>query len=385
MNKLECRRNGRLFVSALALAVFVINCVPVAIGAGGSKAEWQKTVEAAKKEGRLTIYHSSVYDRLWTEFQKKYPEIKLTGVTLRGAQVSQRVMAEKRAGKQLVDFALGGAWTQLSVFHKAHMLDPITPELILPEVADETKWWNGKLPFVDPEGKHILAFNGELFLTTGYNTDLVKPGDFKSYWDLLKPKWKGKIIAQDPAVRSSGATLVFFYYTRELGPEFIRQLFGNMDLTLSRNSRQITDWIAKGRYSISLLGPVGRLNMPDAKRVGLPVSWFGAGTFVEGLPLSSGSGNAVLFKNRPHPNAARLALNWFLSREGQILYQKYYARYADGRDSMRIDIPKDDVPDYKRRVAGRKFVRVEYYKWMDMKPVMKVINEVKREKESSRR
>lgn len=116
--------------------------------------------------------------------------------------------------------------------------------------------------------------------------------------------------------------------------------------------------------------------MPDAKRAGLPVSWFGAGTFTEGLPLSSGSGNAVLFKNRPHPNAARLALNWFLSREGQMFYQQYYARYADGRDSMRIDIPKDDVPAYKRRVEGRKFVRVENYKWMYMKPVMKVLNDV---------
>lgn len=224
-----------------------------------------------------------------------------------------------------------------------------------------------------------MLSTASLFRTTAYNTKLVNPADFKSYWDLLKPKWKGKMVAVDLAIRSTGATLVFFYHTPELGPKFLRQLFGEMELTMSREPRQITDWVATGRYAASLLGPVGWLNMPDAQRAGLPVAWFGSGSFAEGFPLSSGSGNASLFKDRPHPNAARLALNWLLSRERQIAYQKYYLKYADGRDSMRVDIPKDDVPDYKRREDGGKFLPVDSHEWMDTKPVMEIIKEVRQQ------
>ncbi len=364
---------ARLLAPALACSISLAAWASVA---HASQESWEKTVEAAKKEGQLALYHSSVYDRLFEEFEKKYPQIKLTKVMLRGAEASQRIMAEKRAGKHLVDLSLGGAWTMLSVFHKAGLLDPVKPEMILPEVADESKWWKGKHPFVDPEGSHIFAFNGELFLTTTYNTKLVNPAEFKSYWDLLNPKWKGKMVAVDPAVRSTGATLAFFYYTPELGPKFLRQLFGEMDLTMSRDARQVTDWVAAGKFAASLLGPVGWLNMPDAQRAGLPVAWFGSGSFAEGFPLSSGSGNVCLFKDRPHPNAARLALNWLLSREGQIAYQKYYLKYADGRDSMRVDIPKDDVPDYKRRMDRGKFLHVENHELMDTTPVMQVIKEV---------
>ena len=299
----------RFIAPAFGFLIFLLASPPLAHASEGDwRKKWEETVEAAKKEGQLVIYHSNVYDRLFEEFEKKYPEIKLTKVMLRGPELSQRVMAEKRAGKHLADLALGGAWTMLSVFHKAGLLDPLKPELILPEVADESKWWEGRHPFVDPEGSYIFAFNGELFLTTAYNKNLVNPAEFRSYGDLLKPKWKGKMVAVDLAVRSTGATLAFFYHTPELGPKFLRKLFGEMELTMSRDARQITDWVATGKYAISLLGPVGWLNMPDAQRAGLPVAWFGSGSFAEGFPLSSGSGNVSLFKNRPHANAVRLAL-----------------------------------------------------------------------------
>lgn len=78
------RRND---VSITALAFAVLAWVPLAQAADGDwQAKREKTVAAAKKEGRLTIYHSSVYDRLWTEFEKKYPEIELTKVMLPGGR-----------------------------------------------------------------------------------------------------------------------------------------------------------------------------------------------------------------------------------------------------------------------------------------------------------
>ncbi len=71
------------------------------------------------------------------------------------------------------------------------------------------------------------------FSLLGYNTKLVDPGGFKSYWDLLDPKWKGKIVAFDPKAGGFAATRDrFFYHNPELGPLFLRRLFSEMALTL---------------------------------------------------------------------------------------------------------------------------------------------------------
>ena len=67
------------------------------------KADWEKSVEAAKKEGQLTLYGSPDFEGLFGEFHKKYPEIKITGVFNRGADVAKRLMAERRADKYLAD------------------------------------------------------------------------------------------------------------------------------------------------------------------------------------------------------------------------------------------------------------------------------------------
>ena len=104
------------------------------------KADWDKTVEAAKKEGQLTIYGSPDFEALYGEFHKKYPEIKITGVFNRGADAAKRLMAERRADKFLADVYLNGLTTGYNVFYKAKALDPIPPALILPEVTDLSKW-----------------------------------------------------------------------------------------------------------------------------------------------------------------------------------------------------------------------------------------------------
>src|ERR1051325_8553104 len=67
------------------------------------KADWEKTLEAAKKEGQLTLYGSPEYEGLFGELNKKYPEIKITGVFNRGADAARRLMSERRADKHLAD------------------------------------------------------------------------------------------------------------------------------------------------------------------------------------------------------------------------------------------------------------------------------------------
>lgn len=345
----------------------------------GWQAEWEKSLQAANKEGKVIIYHGGRgtynWERLIGDFQKKYPEIKVSfGTAGSGSDLALRILSERRAGKYLPDLYIGGASTIHQILYKGKALDPIKPALILPEVTDQSKWWmEGKYNYSDEEQKYIFAFNGKNQSYFSYNTRLVDPNEFKSYWDLLNPKWKGKVVAFDPTLGGSAAVpLRLLYYTQELGPKYLRKLLGEMDLAASRDPIQIVNWLATGKYAISIFTAIDFARIPEAKKQGLPVDWFPPKTFKEGVILSLGSGNICLINRAPNPNAARVALNWLLSREGQILYQ----RFDTGQDSQRIDIPKEDVPEYARRVGGVNYVVTERPEWIDIEPIFRLVNEV---------
>jgi ABC-type Fe3+ transport system substrate-binding protein len=78
----------------------------------------------------------------------------------------------------------------------------------------------------------------------------------------------------------------------------------------------------------------------------------------------------------PHPNAARLFVNWLLSREGQITFQKTMNAPDVIMESMRTDIPKDPIPVARRRVEGVKYVVMDTAERSDQAPVSKLLNEV---------
>lgn len=340
--------------------------------------EWQRVVEAAKKEGQLTLYGSPEFEGLFGELNKKYPEIKITGVFNRGADAARRLMSERRADKFLADLYLNGMTTGYNVFYKAKVLDPIPPQLILPEVTDASKWWRGKHQYVDPENQFLLNFNGENRMVVAFNTKLVNPAEIKSYWDLLNPKWKGKIVAYDPTQGGSGDATRFFYHHKNLGPEFIKRILSETDIVISRDTRQMGDWLAGGKYAISVFGPVSRMDLDLMQTQGLPVDWFKPDHLKEGTYITGGSGGVALIHKAPHPNAAKVGLNWLLSREGQMAYQRLFTQGNDGPDSMRIDIPKDKVPRGNRRpeVDDGRAPFVDRAEWMDQEPITKFIKEV---------
>ena len=189
--------------------------------------QWEKAVRAAEQEGQLVLYSlSEVGDAIANSgFQKKFPKIKVSVVGARGGEHVSRIMAERRAGKFLADVGNLGNTSPYTLY-QSKALDPIAAAYILPEVKDESKWWQGKQQFIDPEGKYILVYVGAPLFLVGYNTKLVNPGVFKSYWDLLDPKWKGKIVAFDPKAGGFAATRDrFFYHSPELGPSFVRRLY----------------------------------------------------------------------------------------------------------------------------------------------------------------
>jgi len=339
--------------------------------AADRQTEWDKTLAAAQKEGQVTIYISG-YDAVIPVFQKEYPDIKVISVAAPGVQLGQRVMAEQRAGKYLVDVVSAGANPNFQSFYRAGIVQPIRPALILPEVLDQSLWFEGRHKYGEPEGQYIFVYEGTA--TNGgisYNTRLVQPGEFKSYWNLLDPKWKGKIVSRDPRDPgpSSGPLRLFYYHT-EIGSKFIERIYREMDVTLTRDFRQPVDWLAQGKFSICLFCN----EIAAANRQGLPVDTLRA--FKEGAGLISRFGTLALMSKAPHPNAARLFINWYLSRKGQTALQQSIAKAGlTVPDSLRTDIPKDDVAPEDRRIAGVKYIDTDLPERIDMRPIHKIIND----------
>lgn len=334
------------------------------------QSEWDRTVAAAKREGMVSVYQynpSEVFDAAL--FKKIFPGINVSVVSGRGGQIAHRIMTERRADKYLADVTIEGVTTNYSVFYRAKILEPIKPALLLPEVLDESRWWRGRHRYTDPEGGYVFHFLGVPQAgTTFYNTQLVNPKEFTSLWDFVQSRWRGKIAARD--VRSPGhgqGALRFFYYHPELGPKFIKRLFGEMEITLFRDIRQGVDWLASRKFAICFGCGIREIN--QAKRQGLPVERFGH--MKEGAGLTTYAGTLALLNRAPHPNAAKVFINWFLSREGQLSLDP--GDYSP--DSLRIDISKERVAPDDRRQEGVRYLDLDTPERADMKPAIKVLEE----------
>jgi len=366
----------RMSLQVLAAVFFYFFLVPTPVTLAAEKASWQldweKTLQAAKQEGQVSIYAAlgPYHPQIFAEFQKDYPEIKATVTHGSSNRISPRLFAERRAGKYLSDIYLGGP-TSLASFYKNDLFDPLAPILALPEVADTSLWWEKKHFYIDPERKYIFINEGSVSgFTITYNTQLAKPAEFKSYWDLFQPKWKGKIVSLDARDPGFGASeLRYLYYHPELGPEFIRRLFGEMDAVLSREHQQAINWVGSGKVTLCVFCRDGFAS--HAKAQGLPVDYINHNDLKE-MPRLRGSASAITLVNKaPHPNAAKVFINWFLSRRGQIVYQDSHG----DRDSLRIDIPKDKISVAQRRLADRKYFFVDGPEFIDVKPAVKIIDE----------
>lgn len=358
------------------LLFMLVNLVLASSGQAGEvktpSSEWQKTLHAAKQEGQVTIYGGDevTHPDILALFHKAHPEIKV--VTVSGhSEVIERIVAERRAGKYFVDvFAYGPNAARLA--YLAKFLDPF-PAPSLPDVADISKWYGGKHYYSDAEGKYIFLYEGSPSASSiAYNTKLLDPKEVKSTWDALNPKYRGKIGFF--AYGSGGAVptpILMLYHNEAVGPEFLKRLAREAQLVVSRDRRQATDWLAREKYVLCFMCR----DIERAQKQGLPVSTFGPHDLKEGGELGGGNSSVMVFVNRaPHPNAAKVFINWYLSREGQMIWQKVMnQKVIEPTNSMREDISKDDVLKDARRIEGRKYPILGY---LDPMPVQKLYQEI---------
>jgi iron(III) transport system substrate-binding protein len=336
------------------------------------RAEWEETLAAAEKEGEVTLYgayRSGVREAV-AEFSKVFPKIKFNHVAGSGSELANKLMAEKRANKHLVDVAVGGSGTMVLVYFKSGLLEPMQPAFILPEVKDPSSLWGKKHHYADSDGAFVLMAQGDVNRRIGgYNTKLVKPQEIQSWWDVLNASWRGKVVMTDPRSRGNIGNWRYIYYNPELGAAYIRRLLSETEVTFSTNERQMMDWLASGRHAIYVMAKDEDLFLAMKQR--LPVDFLESQR--ETPELGTGSGHIALFKNAPHPNAAKVYVNWFLSKEGQMAWQKY-----TGGNSFRTDIPKEALPNGRAQAPkeGQKHIFTSHPQYEDMTPLRHLIDEL---------
>lgn len=329
---------------------------------------WENLTNAAKKEGTVVVYTTAgaeVRTALVTEFKKKYG-INVETISAKGGQLAQKVLTERRAGLYLADVYMGGTTTIITQLKPERVFDPLEPALILPEVTNPKLWWKGELDWVDKERLVNIAFMAYPSPTIAINTSYVKPEEIKSYKDLLSPKFKGKISLNDPTKAGTGAKLIGVIGLKIMGLDYMRQL-AKQEPVIVTDERIQVDWLARGKYPIAIQPDTPP--MAEFKKAGVSLMDI---TPVEGTYVASGHGSVTLPNRAPHPNGAKVFINWLLSKEGQNVYST-----SSLQQSGRLDVPTDFLDPIYIRAPGIKYFEAYSEDFVNQQPEhMKVAEEI---------
>jgi len=368
--RLETPLSRRSLLGA-GVAATALACAPAATPAASppaagapqaSKAawerEWDQLVEAAKREGKLVVNFTGAgasWRKIGEAFEATFPGIVVEVTTFGSSRLwTPRVVQEWQAGIHNWDITQIQIDDVVSTLMPNDMVAPMRQDIFRPDVLDDASWHRGyEFGWVDADKKFGFGFGWRGLNAFYANRDLVKDGEMKSARDLLDPKWKGKIIMGDPRIYG-GSFYPAVAIKVNLGEDAVRKLFFEQEPVFSRDFRQITEQVVRGRYAFAtgitnasleefraagLADRVTVLDIPDAF---LPVI----------TPIWK-------MKKAPHPNAAKLFLNWFFTKDGQVSYTQ-----GAGQNSRRKDVPivdKDNVVDpnreYKRMVGTLETLR----------------------------
>jgi ABC-type Fe3+ transport system substrate-binding protein len=297
----------------------------------------KELIDAAKKEGKVVVDGppvNSVRQAFTKAFESKYG-IKLSYISSGTSKSGARIRAERASGKYLLDVFISGADTPLQVFAKSGWAAPISSALVDPEVTDGSRWADGHLWYLDPDKtllRMLRSVNPELVV----NTKVVRGDEIQAWTDLLKDKYKGMIAAKDPSIGGTGSSLTAYFYLH-YGPDFVSGLYKGQAPALTRDPRQIVQWVAQGTYPIAV--GANQTEFQEFKSRGFPIEI----VFPKDSPdiVSGGFGVLCMMNNAPNPNAAKLFVNWLASKEGQTVFSE-----AISFISLRTDVPHNWAPDY---------------------------------------
>lgn len=342
-----------LFLGIFLAGALLFTCAPKAVPVEKPKPipavarvaweeEWERTMTKAGKEGKVVLY-TGIGSELRVAFTKAFKEA--TGITAEfiyggNKEIPIRLFQERRVGLYLADVFLGGSSTAFHDLKPGGVFEPIRDTLILPEVTVPKSYFGEHLPFMDTDEKFLLVFRSSPQKgMVAINTNFVKEDKITSYYDLLRPEWKGKIVLREPWV---GVGLTWFgsaLTVPYLDEEYMKALAKN-GVVLMRDKRLQTEWLARGKYLVSIASDTEV--QTEFKKLGIPL----VDLRLKEQPLMTSAGQSFvgLFKDAPHPYAARVLINWLLGKEAQIIFS-----LTTNQQSIRVDVPINHVPPELRR------------------------------------
>jgi len=330
MNKMS--RKAFLKLAAAATALALSPQLAFAQAAGNWEAEWKKLAEAAKKEGEMNLAISfglgGLPKKTLDEFEKRFGVKVNMQQFASGSLIVPKILQEQQGNVFNYDIIMtSGPFGPALRDGKA--LAPIRPQIFRPDVLDTKVWANGlEASFRDKEKQYGFAPVWEEVSHIWINTNLIKPAEVKTVKDMLSPKLKGKMMF---AVPTSGATVTPAMAVRlAYGEDMMKKLFVDQEPAYSRDTRQILEQVIKGQrmIGIGVMEPVmgefkeqGMLN--HVQRIVL-----------EDAQITSTGNDLWIPRSVPHPNAAKLWINWFLTKEAQTIYAQ-----DTTNNSRRLDVP----------------------------------------------
>ncbi|HEY4134420.1 MAG TPA: extracellular solute-binding protein [Alphaproteobacteria bacterium] len=311
------------------------------------KADWDKTVAAAKKEGKVVVSGpvGSYWRESLTAFKAEYG-IDVEFTSANGRDFWPRFRQEHQVGKSLWDIRVSPPETETYDLVGQGHIAPLRDLLVLPEVVSDKAWYGGyDAIYADKAKRYFIGFGLLETPVVWVNRDLIPESELSSVEQLRGPKFKGKISSQNLRSGSAGNNFALLMRDPKYGKDFIRDIVIGNQMTLTDNVRQQIDWLVRGNYPISISILVDMLYDLQNQGIGKNVQP------LPGLHKYSGSfGGLMAFSNPPHPNAAKVYANWVLGQKAQAIIAKtvrYNSRRTDvalGEPSLKVDV--DHLDEY---------------------------------------
>jgi ABC-type thiamine transport system substrate-binding protein len=239
-------------------ATLLLARVCVAQSPAGWQQQWEKTVAAAKRERKVVVFGPAgeiLRTALIDSFKKSFPEVTLEYAGGRAVEQATRIKSERDGGIYSVDVFIGGAVTMMDLGGTG-ALEPIDSALILPEVKDPKYLREGRHEFTNPSTRYTLVFSSQPNPPIVYDQKQVRVEEIDELHEFLDPKWKGKVVLNDPLLSGPGGSS-FRWLWRTLGPDRATDFMGKIRAqagAVDRDQRRQIEWVAQGKYAW-LLGP----------------------------------------------------------------------------------------------------------------------------------
>jgi iron(III) transport system substrate-binding protein len=254
-------------------------------------------LDAAKKEGKLMIYTSlnaDEFDVVLKDFSTKYPDVKVEFYRGDSESVTQKGLTEFRAKTYIPDILETN-----DVNISQLMSEGVIGNYVSPSAASYPPGAK------DPDGGYVAARLN--LIVIAYNTNLVKKEDAPKGWnDLLDAKWAGKI-----AVEPDDWPLLA--YSTKVWDEAKAQDFwtklAKQNVRVVKGHTELANFLVAGEFAVSPTVYAHRvLSLQDKKAPIEMVKTDTAFAFPHVISIA---------KNAPHPNAAKVFIDWYLSEDGQ--------------------------------------------------------------------